>query len=66
MLCSVMCMGSRIKFRLMLKDGRSLNPSKSRSDFETIKVFKFVENDERYGIFQETSGSSLFGTFKII
>ena len=56
-----MVMGSRIKFRLMLKDGRSLNPSKSRSDFGTIRVFKFVENDERDGIFQETSGSSLSG-----
>ena len=30
---------------------QTLNSSKSRSDFGTIREFKFVENDERNGIF---------------
>ena len=62
----IIYMGSRIKFGLILKDRRSLNPSRFKSDFGIVTVFKFVEKDERYLIFQETSRSSLFGPLKII
>ena len=62
---SLMYRTPRIKIGLMLNDGPILNPTRSKSDFRTKRVFMGLDKYRRCQIWLLLTASSLFGHFKI-